>query len=59
MGREKGASVLQDDFIKLIYLISEMGNRMLTKEDIYQWLVYRKQRKIWKAISALGGPNNF
>lgn len=59
MGREEGASVLQDDFIKLIYLISEMGNRMLTKEEIYQWLVYRKQMKIQKAISMLGRPNNF
>lgn len=59
MGWENGASVSRDDFIKLIYLISEMGDRMFNREEIYQWLVYWKQMEIWIAISTLGGPNNF
>ena len=59
MGWEKGACVLQDDFIKLIYLISEMENRMLSREEIYHWIVCVKQMNKWKATSALDGPNNF
>ena len=59
MGWEKGASVLQDDFIKLIYLISEMENRMLSREEMYHWIGCVKQMNKWKAASVLDGPNNF
>lgn len=36
-----------------------MGNRMLSRKEIYQWLVHRKQMKIWVAVSTSDGPNNF
>lgn len=58
MGWEKEASVLQDGFIKLIYLISEMGDRMLSGDEKNQWFAYLKQMKTWKALSTSDGPNN-
>ena len=36
-----------------------MENRMLSREEIYHWIVCVKQMNKWKATSALDGPNNF